>query len=346
MNYKKLGNTNLKVSTICLGTMTWGEQNTQKEGFEQMDYALDQGVNFWDTAELYAVPPRAETYGHTEIIIGNWFKKTKKRDKIILGTKVAGPTRAYLRGGANSYGLEKMTEAINDSLKRLQTDYIDLYQLHWPERHTNSFGRLGYEHKENDDWTKFEDVLGNLQRFIDSGKIREVGLSNETPWGVLKYLELSKEKNLPRMISIQNPYSLVNRAYEIGLAEISIRDEIGLLAYSPLASGYLSGKYRNEKYPKGSRMERDWDFWKYRYNTPNLKNAVEEYCKISEKYNLNMSQMSLKFCEIQPFMTSVIIGATTMEQLKTNIESVNVNLSDDVIKEINKVQTIYSNPCP
>jgi len=346
MNYKKLGNTNIEVSTICLGTMTWGEQNTQEEGFKQMDYALDKGVNFWDTAELYAVPPRAETYGHTEIIIGNWFKKTKKRDKVILGTKVAGPMRAYLRGGANNYGLEKMTEAINDSLKRLQTDYIDLYQLHWPERNTNTFGRLGYEHKENENWTKFEDVLGNLQRFIDSGKIREIGLSNETPWGVSKYLELSKEKKLPRMISIQNPYSLLNRTYEIGLAEISIRDEIGLLAYSPLASGYLSGKYRNETYPKGSRIERDWDFWKYRYNTPNLKNAVEEYYKISKKYNLNMSQMSLKFCEIQPFMTSVIIGATTMEQLKTNIESVNVNLSDDVIKEINKVQTIYPNPCP
>jgi len=346
MNYKKLGNTDIKVSTICLGTMTWGEQNTQEEGFKQMDYALDQGVNFWDTAELYAVPPRAETYGHTEIIIGNWFKKTKKRDKVILGTKVAGPMRAYLRGGANNYSLEKMTEAINDSLKRLQTDYIDLYQLHWPERNTNTFGRLGYEHKENENWTKFEDVLGNLQRFIDSGKIREIGLSNETPWGVSKYLELSKEKNLPRMISIQNPYSLLNRTYEVGLAEISIRDEIGLLAYSPLASGYLSGKYRNETYPKGSRIERDWDFWKYRYNTPNLKNAVEEYYKISKKYNLNMSQMSLKFCEIQPFMTSVIIGATTMEQLKTNIESVNVNLSDDVIKEINKVQTIYPSPCP
>ncbi len=346
MNYKKLGNTNLEVSTICLGTMTWGEQNTQEEGFKQMDYALDKGVNFWDTAELYAVPPRAETYGHTEIIIGNWFKKTKKRDKVILGTKVAGPMRSYLRGGANNYGLEKMTEAINDSLKRLQTDYIDLYQLHWPERNTNTFGRLGYEHKENENWTKFEDVLGNLQRFIDSGKIREIGLSNETPWGVSKYLELSKEKKLPRMISIQNPYSLLNRTYEIGLAEISIRDEIGLLAYSPLASGYLSGKYRNETYPKGSRIERDWDFWKYRYNTPNLKNAVEEYYKISKKYNLNMSQMSLKFCEIQPFMTSVIIGATTMEQLKTNIESVNVNLSDDIIKEINKVQTIYPNPCP
>ena len=346
MNYKKLGNTDLEVSTICLGTMTWGEQNTQEEGFEQMNYALDQGVNFWDTAELYAVPPRAETYGHTEIIIGNWFKKTKKRDKVILATKVAGPMRAYLRGGANSYGLEKMTEAINDSLKRLNTDYIDLYQLHWPERHTNSFGRLGYEHKESDDWTKFEDVLGNLKRFVDAGKIREIGLSNETPWGVSKYLELSKEKNFPRMMSIQNPYSLVNRTYEIGLAEMSIREEIGLLAYSPLASGYLSGKYRNETYPKGSRMERDWNFWKYRYNTPNLKNAVEEYCKRSEKFNLNMSQMSLKFCEIQPFMTSVIIGATTMEQLKTNIESVNVKLNDDVIKEINKVQTFYPNPCP
>ena len=322
MNYKKLGNTDLDVSTICLGTMTWGEQNTQEEGFEQMDYALDQGVNFWDTAELYAVPPKAETFGHTEIIIGNWFKKTKKRKEVILATKVAGPSREYLRDGGYNYGIEKMTEAINDSLKRLQTDYIDLYQLHWPERNTNMFGKLGYEHKDKDDWNKFEDVLGNLQKFVKDGKIREVGLSNETPWGVSKYLELAKEKNLPRMMSVQNPYSLLNRTYEIGLAEVSIREQIGLLAYSPLASGYLSGKYRNKKYPKGSRMERDWEFWKYRYNTPNLKNAVEEYYKISEKHNLNMSQMSLKFCELQHFMTSVIIGATTMEQLKTDIESV------------------------
>ncbi len=346
MNYRKLGTTDLKVSTICLGTMTWGEQNTQEEGFEQMDYALDQGVNFWDTAELYAVPPKAETFGHTEIIIGNWFNKTKKRKEIILATKVAGPSREYLRDGGYNYGIEKMTEAINDSLKRLQTDYIDLYQLHWPERNTNMFGKLGYEHKDKGDWNKFEDVLGNLQKFVKEGKIREVGLSNETPWGVSKYLELAKEKNLPRMMSIQNPYSLLNRTYEIGLAEVSIREQIGLLAYSPLASGYLSGKYRNEKYPKGSRMERDWEFWKYRYNTPNLKNAVEEYYKISKKYNLDMSQMSLKFCELQPFMTSVIIGATTMEQLKTDIESVNVNLSDEVIKEINEVQKIYPNPCP
>ena len=346
MNYRKLGTTDLKVSTICLGTMTWGEQNTQEEGFEQMDYALDQGVNFWDTAELYAVPPRAETFGHTEIIIGNWFKKTKKRKEVTLATKVAGPSREYLRGGGYNYGIEKMTEAINDSLKRLQTDYIDLYQLHWPERNTNMFGKLGYEHKDKGDWNKFEDVLGNLQKFVKEGKIREVGLSNETPWGVSKYLEITKEKNLPRMMSIQNPYSLLNRTYEIGLAEVSIREQIGLLAYSPLASGYLSGKYRNETYPKGSRIERDWEFWKYRYNTPNLKNAVEEYYKISKKYNLDMSQMSLKFCELQPFMTSVIIGATTMEQLKTDIESVNVNLSDEVIKEINEVQKIYPNPCP
>ena len=344
MNYKKLGNTDIDVSTICLGTMTWGEQNTQEEAFRQMDYALDQGVNFWDTAELYSVPPKAETYGLTEVIIGNWFKENKKRDKVILASKVAGPMRAYLRGGGNNYGIEKMTQAINDSLKRLQTDYIDLYQLHWPERNTNMFGRLGYEHKENE-WNKFEDVLGNLQKFIKEGKIRQIGLSNETPWGVSKCLELSKEKELPRMMSVQNPYSLLNRTYEVGLAEISIRDQIGLLAYSPLASGYLTGKYRNNQLPKNSRIERDGDFWT-RYNKPNTAKAVDAYYEISKKYNLNFAQMSLKFCEIQPFITTVIIGATTMEQLQTNIESVNINLTDDVINEINEVQKIYPNPCP
>jgi len=346
MNYRKLGNTDLDVSTICLGTMTWGEQNSQEEGFEQMDYALDQGINFWDTAELYSVPPKEETFGHTEIIIGNWFNKTKKREKIILASKVAGPTRPYVRGGGSQYDIKNITEALEGSLKRLQTDYIDLYQLHWPERNTNMFGKLGYEHKDKEDWNKFEDVLENLKKFIDQGKVRYVGLSNETAWGTKKYLEISKDQNLPRMMSVQNPYSLLNRTYEVGLAEVSIREKIGLLAYSPLASGYLSGKYRNETYPKGSRMERDWDFWKYRYNTPNLKNAVDEYYKISKKYNLDMSQMSLKFCEIQPFMTSVIIGATTMEQLKTDIESVNVKLTDEIIKEINEVQKIYPNPCP
>ena len=345
MNFKKLGNTDVNVSTICLGSMTWGEQNTQEEAFEQMDYALDNDVNFWDTAELYAVPPKAETFGHTEIIIGNWLEKRKKRDKVVLATKVAGPARSYLRDGENSFVGKNLETALNDSLKRLKTDYIDLYQLHWPERNVNNFGSLNYEHKEKD-WNKFEDVLINLKKFINQGKIRFVGLSNETPWGVMNYIKLSNDKKLPRMMSIQNPYSLLNRTYEIGLSEVSIRENIGCLAYSPLASGYLSGKYRNNKFPKGSRMERDFDFWKYRYNTPNLNNAVDEYYKISNKYNLNMSQMSIKFCEMQEFMTSIIIGATTMEQLKTNIESVNVNLSNEVIKEINNVQKIYPNPCP
>jgi len=344
MNYRKLGNTDLDVSTICLGTMTWGEQNTQEEAFEQMDYAIDQGVNFWDTAELYAVPPKSETFGYTETIIGNWFEKNKKREKVILATKVAGPARKYLRNGENSFVGKNLDQAINDSLRRLKTDYIDLYQLHWPERNVNNFGKLGYTHKENN-WNEFEDVLDNLKKYIDIGKIRYVGLSNETPWGVMNYLKLSKDKDLPRMMSIQNPYSLLNRSYEVGLAEISIREKIGCLAYSPLASGYLSGKYRNGNFPKGSRMERDFDFWT-RYRKPNVDKVVEEYYKISKKYGLDISQMSIKFCEVQDFMTSVIIGATTMEQLKTDIESVKVKLDEEVIKEINEIQKIYPNPCP
>ncbi|MBD1145571.1 MAG: aldo/keto reductase [Candidatus Pelagibacter sp.] len=344
MNYKKLGNTDLNVSTICLGTMTWGEQNTQNEAFEQMDYSLDNGVNFWDTAELYAVPPKAETYGYTETIIGDWFEKTKKRKDVILASKVGGPSRKYMRNGENSFTGKNLENALHGSLKRLKTDYIDLYQLHWPERNVNNFGRLGYEHKEND-WNKFEDVLENLKKFIEEGKIRYVGLSNETPWGVMNYLQLAKDKDLPRMMSIQNPYSLLNRSYEVGLAEVSIRENIGCLSYSPLASGYLTGKYRNKQFPKGSRMERDFDFWT-RYRKPNTSEAVEEYYKISQKFDLDMSQMSIKFCEVQDFMTSVIIGATTMEQLKTNVESVKVNLDSEAIKEINNVQKKYPNPCP
>ena len=344
MNYKKLGNTDLNVSTICLGTMTWGEQNTQNEAFEQMDYSIDNGVNFWDTAELYAVPPKAETYGHTETIIGNWFEKTKKRKDVILASKVGGPSRKYMRNGENSFTGKNLEDALHGSLKRLKTDYIDLYQLHWPERNVNNFGRLGYEHKEND-WNKFEDVLENLKKFIEEGKIRYVGLSNETPWGVMNYLQLSRDRDLPRMMSIQNPYSLLNRSYEVGLAEVSIRENIGYLSYSPLASGYLTGKYRNKQFPKGSRMERDFDFWT-RYRKPNMEEAVEDYYKISQKFDLDMSQMSIKFCEVQDFMTSVIIGATTMEQLKTNVESVKVNLDSEVIKEINNVQKKYPNPCP
>ncbi len=344
MNYRKLGNSGINVSTICLGTMTWGEQNSQDEAFEQMNYAIENGVNFWDTAELYSVPPKKNTYGLTEEIIGNWFVKSKKRNKVVLASKVAGPSRDYLRNGENSFVGKNLENALNNSLKRLKTDYIDLYQLHWPERNVNNFGKLGYTHKESE-WSQFEDVLNNLQRYINKGKIRYVGLSNETPWGVMNYIQLSKDKNLPRMMSIQNPYSLLNRSYEVGLAEISIREQIGCLSYSPLASGYLSGKYRNGAMPIGSRIERDYEFWG-RYRKPQSNNAVEEYYQISKKYNLDMSQMSIKFCEIQDFMTSVIIGATTMEQLKTNIESVKVKLDKDVINEINSVQRKYPNPCP
>ena len=346
MNYKKLGNTDLDVSTICLGTMTWGEQNSEKEGFEQMDFALSQGVNFWDTAEIYSIPMREETYGETEKIIGNWFQKTKKRNDVVLATKVCGNTsNKYIRGGGNSFGKKKITEALDESLRRLKTDYIDLYQLHWPERSTNFFGDYGYEHDENDkDWTPFEEILESLKKFIKQGKIRYVGLSNETAWGLSKFLELSKMKGLPKMMSVQNPYNLLNRTYEVGLAEISIREQSGLLAYSPLAFGYLTGKYRNNKLPAKSRMQLFKNF--NRYKNENGQRAIDEYYKISKKYNLDFTQMSLKFCEIQHFTTSVIIGATTMEQLKTNIESVNVNLNSDIINDINKIQQKYPNPCP
>ena len=346
MNYKKLGSTDVDVSTICLGTMTWGEQNSKADGFEQMDYAIDNGVNFWDTAEIYAIPMREETYGETENIIGEWFKKTKKRDKVILATKVSGPTsKEYIRGGGCSYDKKSMSEALEKSLKRMQTDYIDLYQLHWPERNTNFFGQQGYEHDSNEkNWIAFEEILETLKKFVDAGKIRYVGLSNETAWGLAKCLELSKLKNLPKMMAVQNPYNLLNRTYEVGLAEISVREQSGLLAYSPLAFGYLTGKYRNNNMPKGSRIDLFKDFT--RYNNENSIKAIEEYYKISQKFNLDFAQMSIKFCEIQPFVTSVIIGATTMQQLKTNVESVNVKLNNEIINEINEVQKKYPNPCP
>ena len=294
---------------------------------------------------MYAIPPKKETYGKTEEIIGDWFKDRNNRSKVILATKISGPGLSWIRGGGNQYDKKNLNEAVNASLKRLQTDYIDLYQLHWPERKSNYFGRLGYEHKDDNEWNNFEDVLSALNEIIKDGKIKYIGLSNETAWGLSKFLEISSSHNLPRMMSVQNPYNLLNRTYEIGLAETSIREDSGLLAYSPLASGILSGKYRNGALPEGSRMKLFGDRFP-RYKTKNAVNAVEEYYKISKKYNINLAQMSLKFCEIQPFMTSVIIGATTMEQLKTDVESVNVKLSDEIIKEINKIQKIYTNPCP
>ena len=345
MNYRKLGSTDLKVSTICLGTMTWGEQNTQNEGFEQMDYALEKGINFFDTAELYPIPPKKETYGKTEEIIGNWFEKRKKRNQVVLATKISGPGLNWIRGGHNQFDKKNLNDALNQSLKRLKTEYIDLYQLHWPERKTNYFGRLGYEHKDDEQWNDFEEILFSLNEIVNSGKVKYIGLSNETAWGLSKFLEISKMKNLPKMMSVQNPYNLLNRTYEVGIAEISIREKSGLLAYSPLAFGFLSGKYRNKKLPKGSRMELFGEYFP-RYKTDKAKKAIEEYFNIANNYNLNFAQMCLKFCELQKFVTSVIIGATTMEQLKCDIESVNLNLSNDIIKKINEIHNIYPNPCP
>jgi aryl-alcohol dehydrogenase-like predicted oxidoreductase len=351
MNFKKLGNTDIKISSICLGTMTWGEQNTQKDAFEQMDYAVDQRINFFDTAEIYPSPCFEKTYASTEKIIGDWFKQKKNRDQIILASKIAGPGLPWVRNGGPQYCEQNIKKAIEDSLKRLKTDYIDLYQLHWPERKTNFFGRLGYNHKEEEtlefkeSWNDFEKILITLEKFIKQGKIRYIGLSNETSWGLSKFLEISKLKTLPKMMSVQNPYNLLCRTYEIGLAKISIREKSGLLAYSPLAGGFLTGKYRNNNLPENSRQKLFGDYYT-RYSKPNASIVIEKYFNIAKKYNLDFAQMAIKFCEIQKFVTSVIIGATTMEQLKIDIESVNVNLTEEINKKINDVQIIYPNPCP
>ena len=346
MKYKKLGGTDLKVSLICLGTMTWGEQNTQEEGFEQMDFALEKGVNFFDTAELYAIPPKAKTYGKTEEIIGNWFKVKKNRKKIILASKIAGPGLKWIRGGGSQYSPKSIEEALHNSLKRLQTDYIDLYQLHWPERNTNYFGDLDYEHDEKEkSWNSFESILSTLKKFIDQGKIRYIGLSNETPWGFSKYLEIAKDKNLPKVVSVQNPYSLVNRTYEVGMSEISIRERAGLLAYSPLAVGYLTGKYRNKKIPKNSRLDLFYENYP-RYHNQRTYKAVDEYFKISEKYKISLSQLALAFVNSRDFVTSNIIGATTMEQLQENIDSIDISLNENVMNEINLIHEKIPNPAP
>ena len=346
MKFKKLGNTNLDVSLICLGTMTWGEQNTQEEGFEQMDYAIEKGINFFDTAELYAIPPKEKTYGKTEEIIGNWFRLRKNRDKVILASKIAGPGLKWIRGGGSQYSPKSIEEALHNSLKRLKTDYIDLYQLHWPERNTNYFGDLDYEHdKEEKNWNSFENILKTLKKFIDQGKIRYIGISNETPWGFAKFLEIAKEQKLPRIVSVQNPYNLVNRAYEIGMSEISMREKAGLLAYSPLAAGYLTGKYRNKQMPKNSRMDLFYDNYP-RYHNERTYEAVDEYFNIAEKKKISLTQLSQAFVNSRDFVTSNIIGATTMKQLKENIASINISLNQEIMDEINLIHQKIPNPAP
>ena len=345
MKYKKLGTTDLDVSLICLGTMTWGTQNSEKDAFEQMDYSIAQGVNFFDTAELYSVPPNSESYGKTEVMIGNWFEKRKNRDKIILASKVAGPGCKWIRDGRNSFDEKTIGEAIDGSLKRLKTDYIDLYQLHWPERSTNYFGQRDYTIDSNEGkWNSFESILEALEKFIKKGKIRFIGMSNETPYGFSKYIELSKNRNLPRMMSVQNPYNLVNRTYEVGMAEISIREKCGLLVYYPLATGALSGKYRNGKMPKNSRQAlfKGWE----RHLNPLAMKAYEEYYKLAKEHDMTMVQLAQAFVNTRPFVTSNIIGATNMTQLKENIDSVKIELTKEIIDKINNIHNNNPNPSP
>ena len=343
MEYNILPNSNIKVSKICLGTMTWGRQNNQQEAFDQMDYSIDKGVNFFDTAELYPVPATPDKYAITEEIIGNWFQQSKKRDKIILATKIAGPGDYTAHIRKTGFKGNSIENALDGSLKRLKTDYVDLYQLHWPERITNTFGNRNYQYF-NDSWEdNFEFILEKLKELIKIGKIRHIGLSNENPWGIMKFLEYSKQE-LPKMITVQNPYSLLNRLFEVGSSEICKRENIGLLAYSPLGFGILTGKYFNGKMPKNSRL--DLFPTLKRYSNENSIKAAKLYDEVAKKHNLSLTHLSLSFVNDRPFVTSNIIGATNLEQLKENIESVNIKLSDEIISEINSINNKIPNPSP
>ena len=346
MKYRRLGHTDIRVSAIALGTMTWGEQNTEKEAFEQMDYAVDQGVNFFDTAELYAIPPRAETYGATETIIGNWFRRSGKRDRIILASKVCGPTDwcPHIREGKARLDKKNILRACEDSLRRLQTDYIDLYQVHWPERKTNFFGRLGFTPQDDAEATPIEETLAALGDLVRQGKVRHIGISNETPWGAMRYLHAADTLDLPRIVSIQNPYNLLNRSFEVGLAEIAWREKVGLLAYSPLGFGVLSGKYLNGARPAGARITLFPDYT--RYTKPAGVTATKSYVRLAREHGLDAAQMALAFVNSRPFATTTIIGATSMDQLRANIASIQIELPGSVLDGIEAIHTLHPNPCP
>ncbi|MDX8392915.1 MAG: NADP(H)-dependent aldo-keto reductase [Mariprofundaceae bacterium] len=346
MQYRKLGKTDIEVSSIGLGTMTWGEQNSEAEAFAQMDYALDHGVNFFDTAELYAIPPKAETYGRTEQIIGAWLKKTGRRDEIVLASKVCGPTEwcAHIRAGKSRLDMKNIIAACEASLIRLQTDYLDLYQTHWPDRNTNFFGKSGYQHAAVETFTPIEETLAAMARLVEQGKVRHIGVSNETPWGVMRYLQAGEANDSPRIASIQNPYSLLNRSFEVGLAEMSCREDVGLLAYSPLAFGVLSGKYLNGARPAAARLTL-FDSYS-RYSGEVAEAATQAYVQLAHTHDLDPAQMALAFILRQPFVCSAIIGATTMAQLVDNIASTELDLSDAVLEGIETIQRRYPNPCP
>lgn len=348
MEYRKLGHSDIDVSVICLGTMTYGEQNTEQEAHQQLDYALDCGVNFIDTAEMYAVPIKPETQGLTEQYIGSWVAGRSDRDKYVLASKVAGPGVDHVRGGTQ-FTRQQITEALEGSLSRLQTDYLDLYQLHWPARNSNFFSRLDYIADVGENLVAQEDIihesLATLSDLHQQGKIRTIGLSNESAWGTMRYLELAKQHGLERIVTVQNPYSLLNRSYEIGMAEVSHRENVGLLAYSPLGFGVLTGKYQKEGGPKNARLNL-WKDYFPRYVTPAGVTATEQYIALAEDNGLTPTQLALAFVNTRSFVISNIIGATTMEQLKENIETWDVTLSDDVMAGIQEVHQKISNPCP
>ncbi|MEF1289161.1 NADP(H)-dependent aldo-keto reductase [Vibrio sp. M260118] len=344
MQYNKLPHSTLEVSKICLGTMTYGEQNSEQEAFSQLDYALERGVNFIDTAEMYPVPPKAKTQGLTEQYIGNWLAKSGKREKVVLATKVAGPRNVPHIRDNMSLDRRNIHLAIDDSLKRLQTDYVDLYQLHWPQRQTNCFGQLNYPYPSAQEEVTLIETLEALAELIKAGKVRYIGVSNETPWGVMTLLRLAEKHELPRIVSIQNPYNLLNRSFEVGLSEISHYEGVQLLAYSPLAFGCLSGKYLNGARPQGARCSLFERF--VRYFTPQGEQATQAYVDLARQHGLDPAQMALAFVNQRPFVASNIIGATNLEQLKSNIDSLDVVLSDELLQGIQEIGTTYSNPCP
>lgn len=345
MKYRVLGQTDLKVSVICLGSMTWGEQNTEAEGHAQLDYAFDHGVNFIDTAELYSVPPKAETQGSSERVIGSWMTARGNRDKVILATKAVGPSEGtYFRGEQSRLHARHLNAAIDNSLKNLETDYVDLYQLHWPERSTNYFGKLGYEHVEEEDDIEILETLEALDGLVKSGKVRHIGLSNETPWGVMRFLHLAEKHNLPRAVSVQNPYNFLNRSYEVGLAEVSVRENCGLLAYSPLAMGVLAGKYLGGARPEGARLTLYTRF--ARYDTELAHSVTAKYVALAKEHELDPSHMALAFVNDRRFVTSNIIGATNLAQLEINIGSADITLSEEVLDGINAIHNQHPYPCP